>query len=975
MRVLGPLELVVDGLPAIVKASQQRILLECLALRANTVLSNDFLVEVVWGERPPTKPVPQLQVYIANLRRLLDPGRSKGAGNDRLASRPGGYVLSATGDELDLLNFTELVAAGEEAVAAGNLEAGSERLQSAIGLFRGAVFPDLADIEALRPELNKLEARRLDAQQNFFDVELALGRHGSIVAELETALSSEPYRERLWESYILGLYRSGRQADALTACRRAKRTFLDDLGIDPGPRLRSMEGLILRQDSSIAAPSLNGGRRARVRLDNLPAAPTPLLGRAVELGALTSLLQDQVTRLITITGPGGTGKTRIALEAARIHGARMPDGLCWVDLAPLTEPSQVPAAVASALGIDDQAGADPLKASARFLRQRRVLMVLDNFEHLEDAWETPQGLLTAAPGLQLLTTSRRPLGLRAEYIFELEPLALPRLDPPLSVDALRRIPAILLLLARGKAVRRQLTVNAANAGVVTKLCHRLDGLPLAIELAAAQLRNRNESELLTELESSIVNLPPAFRDLPERQRTLTATINWSYRMLPEPEAQLFDRLGVFAADPTVAAVRGVLGSSDDVEDRLAGLARHSLLHLRNVPAGPKRVAMLQSIREYARDHLVQLGESPVRRSHALYYLGVAERLAPLLWGPGQADAYRQLQDDILELRAALLWAAGPDGSLEVALKLVGQLWHYWELTEDVAEPCRIAQDVLERAVGTPDLLLGPALSGTGTMCWVLGRNAEAAQYHRRSLDSFRQAGNGQGVAWATLCLAVQASESGDADQSRALLADVLNSPDAAAYSRVAAQIHLEQIVFNGGDVEHALDLSRDCVGIARELGDRWLKVIALVNLADCLEKTSDADAAEQVLYEAVIDGVELGAQGNVVGFLESLAGVYVRQGRIEPAIRLLGAADAYRNDRGHPLTSSEHQRIEGFTSRAQADAGPIRFGLAWTEGQTMTLTQSVEKIVIPAIGDWSRDVGGLATASENTPAIIDARPW
>lgn len=974
IRVLGPLELVVDGLPEIVRANQQRIVLECLALRANTVVSSDFLVEIVWGERPPAKPVPQLQVYIANLRRLLEPGRSKGAGAERLIGQPGGYILCATGDELDLLRFTDLVAAGEQAVADGNLGDGSEHLQSAIELFRGRVFPDLADIEALRPELNKLEARRLDVQQGFFEVELALGRHNGIIGDLEAVLAGEPYRERLWESYILGLYRSGRQADALAACRRAKRTFLDDLGIDLGPRLSSLEGLILQQDPSIAAHSLNGARRARVRLDNLPAAMTPMLGRAVELEALVRLFEETAPRLVTITGPGGIGKTRIALESATILGAQMPDGVCWVDLAPLTEPGQVPLAVASALGLEDLAGADPLKAAARFLRQRRLLMVMDNFEHLEDAWETLQELLTAASGLQLLVTSRRPLGLRAEYEFALAPLGLPRLDPPLPADAVRQTPAVVLFLARGQAVRSQLAVDEHNAGVVTRLCHRLDGLPLAIELAAAQLRNRSESELLTELEASIVDLPPAFRDLPERQRTLTATIDWSYRMLPESDAQLFDRLGVFAADPTVAAVRGVLGSSHAVDDRLAGLAGHSLLHLRNGAAGPTRVAMLQSIREYARDHLALRDASEVRRSHALYYLGVADQLAPLLWGPEQVGAYRQLQDETLEFRAALLWAAGPDGSLEVALRLVGRLWHFWELAEDVGEPCRIAKDVLSRAGSTLDPLLGPALSGTGTMCWVLGQNAEATAYHRRSLESFRRAGNGQGVAWATLCLSVQAYESGDTDEARRLIEDVLKAPDAAAYSRLAAQILREQLVFNGGDVEHAFDLSRDCVDFARELGDRWLKAIALVNLADCFEQASDAAAAEQVLYEAVTVGVDLGAQGNVVGFLESLAGVYVSKSLTEPAIRLLAAADAYRNDRGHPLTSAERPRVERFKSLAHTDAGPIRFALAWSEGHSLTLTQAVDHIIVPAMGAGPREAVSRSAASESQCPTVNA-PW
>lgn len=975
IRVLGPLELVVDGVPAIVKASQQRVVLECLALRANTVVSADSLVEIVWGEHPPAKPVPQLQVYIAHLRQQLDPGRSKGSAAERIASRPGGYLLTATGDELDVLQFTELLEVGEQAVAKGKLDEGSEYLQSAIALFRGPGFPDLIDIETLQPELSKLEARRLDAQQNYFDVELALGRHTSIIPELEAVLAREPYRERLWEAYVLGLYRAGRQAEALGACRHARRILLNDLGIDPGPRLSSLEELVLKQDRSIAAPPHSVGRRARERLDNLPAAPTPLVGRDRELETLAGIFGATGSRLVTVIGPGGTGKTRIALEAALIQGKRMQDGVCWIELAPLNEPSQVPTAVASALGIGDVAGNDPMRASKRFLRQRRLLIVMDNFEHLEDAWKTTQELLTASPGLLVLATSRRPLGLRAEYIFELEPLSLPRLDPPPPANVVRHNPAIMLFLARGRAARGELKIDDSNARVLARICHRLDGLPLAIELAAAQLRNRTEKELLTELEASIVDLPPAFRDLPERQRTLAATIAWSHRLLPESEAQLFDRLGVFAAEPTIAAVRGVIDPSAAVEERLAVLARHSLLRLRDVPGETTRVSMLQAIREDARERLIQHGDGPVRRSHALYYLGVAEQLGPRLWGSDQVNAFRQLHEDALELRAALLWAAGPDGSREVALRLVGQLWHYWELSEAVKEPCQIAQAVLSQSVDVPHALLGPALSGTATMLWILGQNAEAADYHRRSLESFKQAGNGQGVGWAMLCLSVQAAESGDTEAARALAADVMKYPEAAPRSRLAAEMVREVLTFYDGDVATALEMSRECVQAARALGDRWMRCIALVNHADCLEQTSDADAAEKVLYEAITVGIELGAQGHIAGFLESLAGVYVRQGRSEQGIRLLAATDAYRNDRGNPLNSSERERIERFRSQAYADAGPIRYGLAWSEGQSLTLSQAVEQIVVPAMPVLANVEAGAASAFDVAPNTVNASPW
>jgi predicted ATPase/DNA-binding SARP family transcriptional activator len=984
IRALGPLEVTAGGTPVAVRAGQQRIVLECLALRANSVVTSDFLIEALWAGKPPAKPGPQLQVYVANLRRALDPARSKGAASQRLASRPGGYMLTLAEDELDLLRFREQVAAGELAVQAGDLAGGAESLRQAMELFRGQAFPDLEDSELFRPELDKLEESRLDAYQDLAEVELALGQHGTLVGELQTLVAQHPYRERLWASLALALYRSDRQADALSACRHARRVFTEELGIDPGLRLREMERSVLQQDASLAAPTSNGHRRIRQRLDNLPTELTPLVGRDAELKEVCSMYAAEGCRLVTLTGSGGTGKTRLALAAAAKLGLGMADGVGWVDLAPLTQAQQVPAAIAAALGLEDRAGEDPLKVAARFLRRRRLLLVLDNFEHLEEAWPVVLDMLTAAPDLRIMTTSRRRLGLRAEYEYELAPLALPPLDPPLPPPLLKEVPAVKLLLSRGRAVRPHFTLDSGNAAVVTRLCHRLDGLPLAIELAAAQLRRRSESELLEDLEVSLAALPAAFRDLPDRQRTLTATIAWSYQLLGEAERQLLDQLGVFAADPTVAPVSSVCGSTPateaEAEALLAGLARHSLLSRYADPAGAKRVSMLQAIREYARDCLSSRGEAAtVRRRHAEYYLGLAEAVSPQLWGKDQVVAVRLLHADAPDLRGALLWATGRDGSTDLALRLVGQLWHYWELTEDAAEQCEIALKLVAGPPNGPPRLQGPALSGTATLCWLLGRNEEAAELHRRALQAFQSAGNHQGVAWTTMCLAVQAMEVSDTVTGHRLAAEALTLPHASPRTRAAALVVLERLAFYAGDHARALDLSRESVKLARPLGDRFLLGIVLTNLAESSEQAGDYDAAERLLHEAVDAALELGAQGNLAGFLESLAGVYVEQHRVEQAIRVLAATEAYRSDRGIPLYPAEQHRIESIITRARTEAGPIRFGLAWASGRALTLTQVVRDVLqIGQDGSQKAPAAGLPVQlrPDAPPAkALSAAPW
>ncbi|HEU4667146.1 MAG TPA: BTAD domain-containing putative transcriptional regulator, partial [Arthrobacter sp.] len=637
IRALGPLQVMADGAHVPVSSRNLRIVLECLALRANSVVAADFLAEVIWDGNPPAHPGPQLQVYVANLRNLLEPNRPKGVASHRLASKPGGYLLVAADDELDLLQFRAHVAAGARAVEAGELASGAVRLRQALELFGGPAFPDLADIELLVPDLGEVEEARLDSYQDLFDVELALGRHTTLVGELQRLVSQHPFRERLWASLVLALYRSGRQADALAACRTARKTFAAELGIDPGVGLRELEARVLRQDASLAPPAANANRRTRPRLDNLPAALTPMVGREAELGEVCSLYRSEGCRLVTVTGAGGAGKTRLAMAAAARLGEGMPDGAGWVNLSPLTRVEQVPGAITAALGLGAPAGEDPLKTASRFLHARRLLLVLDNFEHLLDAWPMVLDLLTAAPELRILTTSRRRLGLRPEYEFELAPLELPPLDPPLPLRQLREVPAMKLLLNRGSAVRPLFTVGPGNAAVLTRLCHRLDGLPLAIELAAAQLRQLSEHDLLADLEVSLAALPANFRDLPDRQRTLTATMEWSYQLLGDAERVLLCQLGVFANDPTTAAIDDVRGpvppDAPSTEELLSALADHSLLRRYTDQAGRRRVSLLQSIREFARNRLALLAAEPgVRRRHAEHYVVLAEAVSPLLWG-------------------------------------------------------------------------------------------------------------------------------------------------------------------------------------------------------------------------------------------------------------------------------------------------------------------------------------------------------
>ncbi|HEU4668091.1 MAG TPA: hypothetical protein VFS79_10545, partial [Arthrobacter sp.] len=392
-----------------------------------------------------------------------------------------------------------------------------------------------------------------------------------------------------------------------------------------------------------------------------------------------------------------------------------------------------------------------------------------------------------------------------------------------------------------------------------------------------------------------------------------------------------------------------------------------------------RVSLLQSIREFARNRLALLAAEPgVRRRHAEHYVVLAEAVSPLLWGQDQVDAFRTLHADALDFRAALLWAAGPRGSTELALRLVGQLWHYWELTGDFAEQQRTAVALVEAAPDAPPELRGPALSGAATLSWVLGRYDQAADLHGLALRAFRETGNASAIAWTTMCLGVQAAQRGDTATAARIATEVLSLPHASHLTRLSALILLSRLAFYGGDHEQALELSRQCVELSKPLRDSYQWRTVLTNLAESTEQAGDLDGAESLLLEALNAGLPLGALGNLVGVLESLAGVYAAQKHLERAARLLGAADSHRKEQGPPLYGEELVRVQAITARVRAEAGPIRFGLAWAGGRNLTLRQAVNEVLQGAHhnGLPPGAAPDQADAHPSSPEdVLDPAPW
>jgi DNA-binding SARP family transcriptional activator len=440
-RILGPLEVRADGRAIELGGARPRAVLAVLALNANRPVSAERLAVALWGEDAPPSAVKTVQVYVARLRKALgDPGL--------LVTTPGGYCLRVEPGGLDAERFERQVAAGRDALAAGRSEEAAAELRAALELWRGPPLAELASMPFALAEVARLEEQQLAAVELRVDAELAAGHHAELVAELQQLAGANPWRERLHAQLMLALYRAGRQAEALEAYRRAREVLVEQLGIEPGPELHDLQQAMLGQDPALDAPAAASG--PSVPRPSLPDPPTALIGRDAELGTIAAQLCDRGTGLLTLLGPGGVGKTRLALAAAARVDHQFADGASFVSLAPLADPAELAAAIAVALGVPVQGQETPTQALLRFLADRELLLVLDNFEHLLAGAPLPADLLARCPGLTILATSREPLRVAAERLYTVDPLAVPpEGDAPLPGD--QRYPSVALFLDRAVA--------------------------------------------------------------------------------------------------------------------------------------------------------------------------------------------------------------------------------------------------------------------------------------------------------------------------------------------------------------------------------------------------------------------------------------------------------------------------------------------------------------------------------------------
>jgi predicted ATPase/DNA-binding SARP family transcriptional activator len=938
-RILGSIEAGGDEGSLALGAPKQRALLAFLLLNANTVVSRDRLVDALWGAEPPRSAVSSLQVYVHGLRRAL--------GAERIERHGTGYRLQLEPAELDLNRFEQLVEGASDALSAGRAADAAEDLRQALALWIGAPLADLAGEPVHVAEAAPLEERRLRALELLHDAELALGRHDELIAEFERLIAAEPYRERFRAQHALALYRSGRQVDALAACRAARELLVDELGIDPGPELQELERRILQHDPTLAAPDAPAPARLR-----LPTPPTPLVGRRLEVAAICALLRRNDVRLVTLTGPGGAGKTRLALAAAAELGPELRDGAVFVDLAPVHDPELLGSVLAQALGASETAeGVED--GLAAHLRDRSLVLLLDNLEQLVPDVELISRLLASARRLLVLATSRTPLRLAGEHEYPVPPLALPDAGAGMTFEQLAANDAVRLFSARAGAVDPAFQLDEDNVAAVAEVCARLDGLPLAIELAAARSKLLPPETMGRRLDRALDLLVGGAQDLPGRQRTLRATLEWSHGLLSEDESTLFARLAVFAGGWTLDAAEAVCGGNGlDVFETLASLVDKSLVRPLRRPTGEPRFTMLETIREYAGELLEASGEEEtVRRRHCE---DVLERLeaATAAWHAGadpQETLFPYLDEEHDNLRAALAWAADA-GETELEVRLAVSARWYWVLKGHLSEGRRVFEGIVGRTASAAKELRARALVHGAIFPFRQGDNALTTAFLQESLDLYQELGDEEGIARATAELGGVAIAEMDLDRAAALYEECApllrklgnQSRVAVAYGNLGTIAHMR------GDYATAVAYYGDAIEAARAAGDSDGAAVNLHNLGRSEIALGRTDRGLDALRESLAIGRRLGYREVIAYCLGGFAEVAMSDDDAVRAATLLGASEKLFSEIG-ALPNPDEAEVQARLVAFIVDAlGEERAAELRAEGAEQTLEELLDRIASEA---------------------------
>ncbi|MGY1604204.1 BTAD domain-containing putative transcriptional regulator [Geodermatophilus sp. SYSU D00815] len=884
--VLGPLQVRVRGELAPVRRGLPRVLLTYLLLHPGEPVAAPLLADRVWDGLPPADAGNAVHRVVSYLRRTL------GAGEPLpLRTAPGGYVLDVPADGVDSVRFTRLVrgAAGDPAQVLAALD-------GALELWRGEPLADAAHLPWAAPPVAELEELHVQAHERRLACLLDLGRHLDVVPQAQALVATHPLREGLRASLMTALYRSGRQGDALAEAAALRRTLAEELGLDPGPAVLDLERRILAQDPALDRPPagpVHAVRAAAVAPRTaLPRAVTSLVGRDAEVAAVGTAFE--AAGLLTLTGPGGAGKTRLAL--AVLAGAPERGPVWFADLSGAHDDAAVAGVVAAATGTPTSPGTDVVEAVVAHLRDSAGVLVLDTCEHVvQGAAALATAVLHGCPGVRQLATSRRPLGVTGEVVRPVPPLGLPAPDAPL--EEVRAAAAVELFAQRAAAVAPDFRVDGTNAADVAAVCRLLDGLPLAIELAAAHTDVLSPGKIRARLDDRFALLVSGTRDVVARQRTLRAAISSSVDLLTADERALFRDLAVFAGSFDLDAAVAVAPPLPE-EDRLrllASLVRQSLV----ARAGPDRYRLLDSVRAYAGELLAgSAGAAEVRRRHAEHHVALAEAGDRQVRTLAQQSWLPLLRESGPDLRAALRWSLD-GGAPELGARLAGALAWFWTLEGQLAE-ARAWLERAERARVEDPRVRSRVLLGVGLVAAPLGDLVEARDACAEAAELSRSAGDDRGTGDALITLGVALWALGDLDAAAAAHDEAVErlAGEAEPWRRDVAVVLRARTAVDRGDPD-ATDRVAAAVAAARRSGDAHLLGLALSQRARDALRTGRRRVAAEAAEGARDACRRIGYREGEAGALTLLARARLAEGSVGTAAALAEQAIGVAAAIGH----------------------------------------------------------------------------
>ena len=899
--MLGAVELVRGAADVVaIPGSNMRGLLAMLALEAGHPVSSERIINSLWGERV-ADGTNVMHVTVSKLRRLL----ADVAGNEGIATGAGGYQLKIDRDAVDALRFEELIVRARQAPEDPAVVAGL--LREALALWRGPPLGGVPDTDAMGALRSRLEEMQREAVEDMVDAQLLLGEHRRLVAEVEALVAAEPLRERRWAQLIRALYGSGRQAEALRAFGRARERLIEEIGVEPGPELRRLEAAVLAQDATALGTARASAADVRAvpigdgfrRNGNIRYPISSCIGRDDDVAALSSLLGRH--RLVTLTGPGGVGKTRLAQEASLGMKDEVPDGVWWVELASARTEADAVAAVQRSLRMD-AGGADASTALASVttaLANRDAVLVLDNCEHLLGAIaSTVEELLSRCSSVRILATSREGLGITAEVVCPVGPLA--------------AAAAVELFEAR---LTGAIESTPTSAEEIEQICARLDRLPLALELAAARTRHLRLADILARLTDRFELLRDGSRTAPEHQQNLRAVAAWSYGLLDAAECVVFERLSIFADGATQAAASAVCGAHGvaavDVERLLERLIDKSLV-IADRSGRETRFRMLQTLADYARERLdARSDRDDASRAHALWVRGLAGSVR--FGAPVGGSTVAMIQEEDVAIQDAIRWSLVADPVL--ALEICDDLSPFWFGSMRVSVGWELLSAALDAAALTDPLRRSSALAYALVFATMVQdhdtarRLTEEAWAFERALDEPLRLGR---LAFAcALAASYQNSESADTH-----LALAREHFAAARFS-----IGLGHVSFADGahrlmtgDFESAAAQLLDAIATFRREGEHLGLILAVSRMGELAWRLDDMALYAQMHAELLELGRASGSLGVITGATARLAVARLVDGDLDQAQVMARDALAASGESFMPVVNGYAFRAAGLVN-------------------------------------------------------------